>query len=128
MRRWLAIGGVVLLAGLFVARCTPLVKYAHPAPWELATLPKQTTTSIDIVVLGGGCYADHESLSDIDVEESADAVAITASIRKPAVYQSVCNDVLRLHPTTVELPAPLGERRLIDGSTGQEPPRAAHLR
>ncbi len=117
-----------MLVGLFVARCTPLVKYAHPAPWELATLPKQTTTSIDIVVLGRGCYAEHESLGDITVEESAEAVTITASIRKPAVYQSVCNDVLRLHPPSVELPSPLGDRRLIDGSTWQEPPRAAHLR
>lgn len=122
-RGWLiALIGTMLVA-TFVMTCTPFVKLGRPAPWELAHQPSADATRIDIVVLGGGCGADDERLGDVSVDELPQRVVITAAIRKPvAVGAGACPSVLRLHPATVELRAPLGRRTLVDGRTGQPPP------
>lgn len=125
MRRRVLLVGAAVFVAAFVVIATPLVTFERPAPWELATPPNPTDTSIDITVLGGGCRADDERLGDVAVEETADTVVVTATIRKPVVTGTVCPAVLRVHQTSVKLRAPVGDRRLVDGRTGQtSPPRA----
>ena len=102
--------------------CASLGTSEEAAPWELPTPPAAATSSFEIDVLGGGCAADEEVLGQVSVEETTETVTITATIRKPAVSGSgVCPDIGRLHRASVELDAPLGERRLLDGSTGAPP-------
>ena len=64
------------------------------------------------------CWATH----DIVVEESADAVTIEAVItgheeRPPDFDDYDCRDIV-----PIVLPSPLGDRRVIDASTGEEVP------
>lgn len=121
--RWLV--GVLIVAGAVVlAMCTNLLAPGRPAAWELRTHPSRSATTIAIDVLGGGCGADDEELGTVSVEETATSVVIKATLRKPRAHdlQSVCPDILRLHPTSVTLAAPLGDRVLLDAHYTQDRP------
>lgn len=111
-----------VVIGAFVVACTSLATSERAVHWELRTQPGPGATTVDIDAIGGGCAADEEVLGRVSVEETTETVTITTTIRKPAVSDAgVCPDIARVHPATVELDAPIGDRRLLDGSTGAQP-------
>lgn len=115
-----AVTAVVI--GTLVVACTSLATTEQAVHWEMPIQPGRDATTVDIDVIGGGCAADEEVLGRVSVDETTETVTITTTIRKPPVSNSgVCPDIARVHPATVELDAPLGDRRLLDGSTGTPP-------
>jgi len=88
-------------------------------PYEL----RPDATSIRIVVDPDYCWPRPESpVERLDVEETTEAVTITAWVRpKRGEFQTACNS---LHPEIVELDAPLGDRTLLVGGLGSTPDEA----
>lgn len=84
------------------------------ASWELAGVPKPSSTELTINILGGGCGADEERLGDIEVRETPERIVISATIVKPESSGGDCPAVGRGHEATVVLREPLAGRELVD--------------
>lgn len=90
--------------------------------WQLTAPVDARSTTIRIVVEGGGCWADVERLHHVHVEQDDDRVVVAGYITKPAAAQypssdgtsASCPSVGVEHPYTVHLDEPLGDRRLED--------------
>ena len=97
----------------------------HPATWALD--PDEAigpgTTEFTAWVTEQGCASGQSSAGRIvgpDIQTSTDAVVITFRVRPLSDNVVTCPG----HPpapVSVELPQPLGDRRLLDG--GREPPQ-----
>ena len=84
---------------------------------ESYATPSDTTVELRFATGVEDCYG----LDRVDVEEEADAVTVTVFTgSKPGAQ--VCIEIAELVVTTVELSAPLGERVVIDGSSGNPLP------
>jgi hypothetical protein len=87
----------------------------------LDSVVSQPNNKLEVRFYGGvvDCYGvDH-----IDVEEADDAVTITVYTgTPPAAAATSCIDIAELQAVIVALASPLGERHIIDGSSGAEVP------
>jgi hypothetical protein len=65
----------------------------------------------------GGCREQPPKLGEVDVDETAEVITVTASIVPSPVQENPpCDSQLFVIPVTVSLERPLGERRVLDGS------------
>lgn len=112
MRGRRAVGAALVACAMSACARGPV---EEPAVWELGAPVDGSTTVLDLVVLGGGCHADVEQVSQVSVQESVDEVEIAAFIEEPATPRDMdCPAVGVEHRVTVELERPLGTRRLVD--------------
>ena len=125
---WLAVGAVVVLgAGViwFASRNEVIT-----GPWGVAATfpdtprndsfePSRSARRIPIGISAGDCYEDEDVTVDrIDVEETTEDVTITAHLKVPG--SPTGDDCLSGTLGVVTLAAPVGDRRLLDGS--HDPP------
>ena len=80
----------------------------EPLEWSLVEPPTATSKSLLLSVTESNC----RSFVRVDVESRPDAVVLTA-LGRPA--GGSCTAELRGRQVTVELPTPLGDRRLVHG-------------
>jgi hypothetical protein len=120
LRRVLVIGAVVLTALGVVA--VMLAGSSEPAPISGVTVNDGgTRLVVEYVAPSESCGGD----SKVDVEETDTKVTVTAETRKPfRLGTSTCLPRGRIAHATVVLGAPLGERQVVDGSTGGPVPVA----
>lgn len=112
---------LVLVVGLAAACASPepgseIIE--HAAPWTLDRRPAPSDTVLHLTVMGGGCFHDEEEVGRIEVEETPDEVRLTPHIRKPGPPEDGCPAIGTAHPATVQLDAPLGERKVVNPETG----------
>ena len=92
--------------------------------WQLSARPDDTDTTLQLIVLVGGCD-DFERFdareTEVDVEgQLIESVTIEAYVHSGA--RSDCDAILNHEERTVELNAPLGDRKL----KGCSPPSAKY--
>lgn len=110
--RWVGLGLLVAVAGLVVWSAWP--------KWSPAEIVEVLVDGSRLEISTDSCGA-----RDVDaaVEEGADAVTITLHVYDEPRHQDCVGEV-----ATVVLDRPLGERVLVDGTTGRplrcEPPGA----
>lgn len=87
--------------------------------WRLATVEGEVVT---IVVPVGLCEPGEYDFVDVEVEETGETVTILVTADEPE-----CRVGVGVPPLEVRLEAPLGDRLLIDGSTGEPVPSPGGL-
>lgn len=103
---WLAVGVVVIAAvAVLFAMSTEPDSY----PTAIGSVTGEPESS-HLEVFWGDCAAG----GDLEVEESADQIVITATVLFPP--GGPCPDIGRIDLVTLD--APLGDREVIDGSSG----------
>lgn len=81
--------------------------------WQLADEPASSDTTLDVVVMVGGC----DEFARFDVRETEEStVTVSAYVNDGA--KTNCDDVINLEERTVELRRPLGER-VLEGCNPQ---------
>jgi hypothetical protein len=105
--------------GARVVNPTPGLNGVNPT--ALDSVVQQPNNKLEVRFYGGvvDCYGvDH-----IDVQEADDAVTVTVFTgTPPAAANTACVDLAELQAVIVALASPLGERHIIDGSSGADVP------
>lgn len=104
----------IVLVAVFAAACARGT-VEEAAVWELREAPEEAATELPITVLGGGCHADVERVSRVEVHETDDQVEITAFIEEPSTPAfASCDSIGVSHAAMAVLQRPLGDRELVD--------------
>ena len=110
MRMHAVAGAIVLVAVVTVGgACSGGNGTTSSVPWELRSAVDSSTSVIPITVYVGSSSCDRFETAEVD--ESADAVTITAMIHSSGA--EACSGDMRLRPVEVELSSPLGDRALL---------------
>ncbi|MEX0683024.1 MAG: hypothetical protein WD904_10030 [Dehalococcoidia bacterium] len=114
-----------LLLVILAATATTACADAERTSWELTERPGDADTTLQLSVLVGGCDEfDHFDVKETEVDiagQLIDSVTIEAYVDEGA-KRDACPDGLFSEERTVELSAPLGDRRL----RGCSPPSALY--
>lgn len=98
------------------------VEQPETTPWTHAARVADGTLDLHYLEGSSECGV----LAEVRVEETVDAVTVTLASGRPAGDRDTCGLVGYSARTRITLRAPLGARRLLDGST--TPPATRELR
>jgi len=84
-------------------------------PVPILSVRSLGSTTIELTVEGGvePCFI----IEQVEVVETADQVEL--SVNAGSEPGAICIQIIELHTTTVELADPLGDRAVVDGTTGK---------